>query len=118
MRIRYIFTASLLGLVFAASSIAEPSGENWTYFGGDFANTHYSSLDQINADNFQDVKVAWRWNSIETEVTEADARYMSSQFKPTPLVIDGVMYLPTSFCQIVALNAGTGELIWKFDPES
>jgi quinoprotein glucose dehydrogenase len=110
-----VIAATVIG---SAQAGADPSAENWRYYGGDFANTHYSTLDQINAENFSDVSIAWRWKSIETEVMENNRGVTSSQFKPTPLVVDGVMYLPTSFCQVVALDAGSGELIWQFDPES
>ncbi len=97
---------------------SEPPSTNWTYHGGDFANTRYAPLSQIDAKNVGDLKIAWRWTSIETDVMAKNPDIHSGTFKATPLVVDGVMYLPTSFCQIVALDAGTGELLWQFDPQS
>lgn len=93
------------------------SGE-WPSHGGDFANARYSPLDQINAENFGQLELAWRWASIETEVTSVNRRVSPGQFKPTPLVAGGLMYLPTSLCQVVALDPGTGRLVWSFDPKS
>src|SRR5690606_7205150 len=71
-----------------------------------------------NASNFSKVTTAWTWESIETRIAKEKPAVRPSQFKPTPLVVGGVMYLPTSICQIVALNPGTGELLWEFDPKS
>lgn len=113
-------TATLLAVLTVAGagiSAAQETGE-WHYHGGDFANTKYSPLDQINAENFSDVSIAWRWASIETEISKTNRGVVPSQFKPTPLVVDGIMYLPTSVCQVVALDPGSGELLWSFDPES
>ncbi|MCI0417863.1 MAG: pyrroloquinoline quinone-dependent dehydrogenase, partial [Acidobacteria bacterium] len=38
-------------------------------------------------------------------------------FEATPIVIDGVMYLTTPFCRLIALEAETGEKLWDFDPQ-
>ena len=102
----------------AAVAGPEPGPGDWAYHGSDFANTKYAPLDQIDAGNFHDLEIAWRWQSIETEVRKENPAVVPSQFKPTPLEIDGVMYLPTSICQVVALDAGTGEVLWTFDPVS
>jgi quinoprotein glucose dehydrogenase len=75
-------------------------------------------FDQINADNFDELVTAWRWYSIDSLVSAERPELIAGEFKPTPLVVDGVMYLPTSFCQFVALDPGTGELLWSFDPKS
>ena len=47
-----------------------PRGE-WRAFGSDSANTKYSPLDQITAENFTDLEIAWRWTSISTGVAAA-----------------------------------------------
>ncbi len=92
---------------FASSSLAE-SGAEWRVAGGDFANTRYSSLDQINASNVDQLSVAWIQSLGSTHSQEA-----------TPLVIDGVMYLATSAgpAYVFALDAKTGETIWTHQPE-
>jgi quinoprotein glucose dehydrogenase len=115
MRLRNLLIAAILACTALHASAQD--GE-WTYHGGDFSNSRYVGLDQINEDNFEDLSIAWRWKSIETLVTEKNKRVVPSQFKPTPLMVDGIMYLPTSICQVVALNPGTGEILWSFDPES
>lgn len=103
--------------VLAEAELKVGPGE-WLSHGRDNANTKYSPLDQINAGNFKDLKIAWRWKSISGEITEKYPHIRLGQFKPTPIVTGGVMYVITSVCQIAALDAGTGELLWVFDPKS
>ncbi|MDK1020077.1 MAG: pyrroloquinoline quinone-dependent dehydrogenase [Candidatus Hydrogenedentes bacterium] len=90
----------------------------WRSFGGDPGNTKYSPLDQINRDNFQDLEVAFRWASISTKVTKDNPRIRAGQFKAVPLMVDGVLYVSTAISQVAAIDAGTGETIWEYDPKS
>ncbi len=90
----------------------------WPVFGGDLANTKYSALEQIDRDNFSRLEIAWRWTSISTEVAAAEPRVKTAQFKPIPLVVDGVLYVATEISQVAALDPGTGKLRWQYDPES
>ncbi len=66
----------------------------------------YSPLDQINTRNVQQLQLAWSWAMDNTGAQEA-----------TPLVHDGVMYLPNPRGVIQALDAATGDLIWEYRPE-
>ncbi len=114
------FAALSVSVLACASAFADVKGEpgDWVYYGHDLTSSKYSPLDQINADNFKDLQIAWRWRSIEERVAKENRAVLPSQFKPTPLVVKGVMYLPTSVNQIVALDPGTGELLWEFDPQA
>lgn len=112
------FCIAVLACGIAPGTLAQPADTEWRYHGGDFANTRYAPLDQIDAGNFGDLQIAWRWESIETDVMKKKPELQSGNFKATPLVIGGTMYVTTSFCQIVALDAGTGALLWQFDPRS
>ena len=67
----------------------------------------YSPLDQINRQNVQQLQLAWSWAMDDTGAKEA-----------TPLVHDGVMYLPNPRGVIQALDAATGDLIWEYRPEA
>jgi alcohol dehydrogenase (cytochrome c) len=66
----------------------------------------YSPLDQINMGNVRNLQLAWSWAMDDTGAQEA-----------TPLVYNGVMYLPNPRGVIQALDAATGDLIWEFRPE-
>jgi len=65
----------------------------------------YSPLNQINRENVQQLQLAWSWAMDDTGAQEA-----------TPLVYDGVMYLPNPRGVIQALDAATGNLIWEYRP--
>jgi alcohol dehydrogenase (cytochrome c) len=65
----------------------------------------YSPLEQINRQNVQQMQLAWSWAMDDT----------GSQ-QPTPLVYDGIMYLPNPRGVIQALDAATGDLIWEYRP--
>src|SRR5919197_461149 len=82
------------------------TGEWWTY-GGDLASTRYSPLDQINKDNFNKLEVAWRFK------TDFLGPRPEFNFEGTPLMVDGIVYSTAGTRRaVVALDAGTGELIW------
>src|SRR5207244_11359426 len=66
----------------------------------------HSPLDQINTRTVQQLHLAWSWAMDNTGAQEA-----------TPLVHDGVMYLPNPRGVIQALDAATGDLIWEYRPE-
>ena len=104
----------ICGSAWAQTSV--PDGE-WHAIGRDAANTKYSPLDQITADNFTDLEIAWRWTSLSTAVAEANERIRPSQFKSVPLMADGLVYVSTALGQVAALDAGTGEPVWTYDPQ-
>jgi quinoprotein glucose dehydrogenase len=79
----------------------------WLTYGGDLASTRYSPLDQINAQNFSKLEVAWRFNTANLGPRP------EFNFQSTPLVAKGVMYSTAGTRRaVVALDATTGELLW------
>ncbi|MCH7748066.1 MAG: pyrroloquinoline quinone-dependent dehydrogenase [Acidobacteria bacterium] len=101
------------GSVTAQSAV--PDGE-WHHFGRDGANTKYSPLDQITAENFTDLEIAWRWTSLSRAVADSNERIRPSAFKSSPLMANGLVYVSTALGQVAALDAGTGEPVWTYDP--
>ena len=90
----------------------------WRAFGADPTNTKYSPLDQITAENFTDLEIAWRWTSVSTEVTNRRPELRLGQFKTTPLMVGGLVYASTAFGQVAAVDARTGEPVWSYDPRA
>ena len=118
----------------------------WRSYAGNIAGQKYSPLDQIDAGNFSDLKVAWRWHSVDALVSrtmpdgsewwaplesiveslEADTPNLYRRGHPprpgglqaTPLMVDGVLYFNTALSQGVAVDATTGETLWVFNPKS
>ena len=101
----------------AQAQASDPVGE-WRAFGADPTNTKYSPLDQITANNFTDLEIAWRWTSISTEVTSRRPDIRPAQFKTTPLMVGGLVYASTALGQVATVDAGTGELVWSYDPQT
>src|SRR5882762_11952361 len=81
----------------------------WRTYGGDLGSTRYAPLDQINASNFKNLQVAWRFK------TEILGRRPDFNFEATPLMINGVLYSTAgSRRDAVAIDAETGELLWMY----
>ena len=83
---------------------------DWRYYGFDPGNSRYSPDKQINTSNVNRLKVAWTWHTGDKSDCPA------TQIQCTPLVIDGVMYVTTAQLKVAALRAGTGAVLWTFDP--
>ena len=58
---------------------------------------------------------AWRWDSTDNRLGEV---YSTGHYTATPLMIGGRVYAVTSHGQVAALDAGTGEQLWHYDPRS
>ena len=78
---------------------------DWPVYGGAPENTHYSSLKQINRGNVKQLQVAWRFDTGE-----------SGGLQTSPIIVGDVLYAYSPSQKVIALNAATGELLWKFDP--
>ena len=105
----------VLTAVRAGAQSAVPDGE-WRAFGRDGANTKYSPLDQITAENFTDLEIAWRWTSLSKAVVDSNERIRTRGFRATPLMVGGLVYVVTALGQVAALDAATGESVWDYDP--
>ena len=90
----------------AAALHADHPPAHWPHHGRDAAETRHSPLDGINAENVDRLGLAWSW-----EIPKTGAR-----LETTPLVVDGVLYGTAAFSFVFALDAATGEEIWRWDP--
>jgi len=79
----------------------------WPSYAADLAGTRYRPLDQINASNFSDLEIAWR---IKTDNFGDRPEY---KLEGTPLMVHGVLYATAgSRRAVIALDPGTGEVLW------
>ena len=92
--------------LFIGCNIDKNQYEDWKIYRGGAEGNSYSSLDQINVNNVTKLKVAWTFHTGDKGAT----------IECNPIVIDGVMYITSPALKVMALNAATGKLIWKFDP--
>ena len=107
-----------------APGLAQQGARNgeWRSYGGDLGSTKYSPLDQIDATNFGDLRLAWRWQSADGSldleaIRQQVPRIQMRMFQATPLMVEGVLYISTALHQVAAIDAATGETIWVHDPE-
>jgi alcohol dehydrogenase (cytochrome c) len=82
---------------------ADTDGNNFLMTNGNYAQTRYYPNGQINAGNVSRLRPAW---IFQTDVKES--------METSPIVVNGIMYVTTSFDHVYALNARTGEQIWYY----
>jgi quinoprotein glucose dehydrogenase len=80
----------------------------WKVYAGGPEGIRYSALDQINRENVKRLQVAWTFDT-------GDA-FPDSEMQCNPIIVDGVLYATTPKLRVIALDAATGQLRWKFDP--
>ena len=95
---------------------------DWPSYGGDTGSTKYSPLDQITAENFEELEVAWTWASIDSDldleaIQEINDAVRINNFQGTPLKIGDKLFIITALNQIAAINPISGETLWSFNPE-
>ena len=80
---------------------------DWPSYHADLRGTHYSPLAQVDASNFKNLEVAWRFK------TDSLGPRPEFKLEGTPIVVKGVLYTTAGTRRsVVALDAVTGELIW------
>src|SRR5260370_20956125 len=99
----------LLTIGMLAQSGYQPSTKNgeWPYYTADLKGTRYSPLDQINASNFRELEVDWRFKTANLGTRP------EYKIEGTPLMVKGILYATGGTRRAVfALRAETGELLW------
>jgi quinoprotein glucose dehydrogenase len=79
---------------------------DWPVYGGQGAQDHYSPLSQIDRGNVKDLVVAWKYDTGEQGGGDLEA---------TPIVVGNVLYTLTPSHSVIALEASSGKLLWKFE---
>jgi len=82
---------------------ADGDANNFLHTNGNYEQTRYYPASQINTGNVKNLRPAW---IFQTEIVES--------LETTPIVVNGVMYVTTSFNHIHALDARTGEELWHY----
>ncbi len=104
----------VLALLCGVSAAARVPDVDWPVYGGDSGGLKYSALADIDRGNVGSLQLAWAWETGET--AKAEFGTSPGLFEATPVVVEGVMYLPTPYNQVVAIDAATGHERWRFDP--
>ena len=82
--------------------LRSPAPEDWLMYRGTYDSWGYSPLDQITTENVSDLVPVW---SVSTGVV--------SGHESPPIVNDGIMFVTTPEDQVLAVDARTGELLWR-----
>lgn len=97
-------------LLFFACRQKEKPYTTWSIYRGDKASTGYSSLEQINTTNLNQLEVVWTYHC-------GDAREGNrSAIQCNPIVANSKMYITSPQLKLIALDPQTGKELWKFDP--
>ena len=142
----WMLAAAVLAAPTAAAQQGAPANGEWPTYGGDLGSTKYSPLDQIDADNFGDLEIAWTWQSADARVSmttpgggewrarsdvifgaldaadperwrDRQAPY-TNNLKATPLMVGGRLFINMPTSQGAAVDAATGETLWVYNPKT
>ena len=120
-RARIVRPASLLGLVAVLTAALTVTGQaqsqvsydrllkatdeagNWLTYNGSYSSQRYSTLAEITPANAKNLELKWIYQGA-----------VDGGWEPTPLVVDGVMYLTQRPNDVVALDALTGRVFWIY----
>jgi alcohol dehydrogenase (cytochrome c) len=105
-----LLVAGVAGSAYAAdytpvtdARLANPEPGNWLMTRGNYKGWSYSALDQINSSNVKNLVPVWSFS------TGVDSGHESP-----PIVNNGVMFVTTPYSQVIALDAATGDFLWRY----
>ncbi|HMH22524.1 MAG TPA: PQQ-binding-like beta-propeller repeat protein [Puia sp.] len=84
----------------------DKGSSTWKLYRGNAQSNAYSALDQINAANVQQLRIAWEYHTRDSGIS----------IQCNPIIVNGVMYVTSPALKLIALKAGSGEMLWTFDP--
>ena len=104
-----IFFILLIFILLIRCAKKEEDYSKWLTYGGTKDAARYSSLNQITKENVSQLEVAWEY--------KCDDGTTKSQMQCQPIVVDSFLYATTPALDLIALHAGTGKEIWRFNPK-
>jgi alcohol dehydrogenase (cytochrome c) len=85
---------------------ADKDAQNWLHYGKDYESTRYSALTQVNRDNVKKLRPVWNLSFGVLEGQDSQA-----------VAVNGTIYVTTSFNKVIAVDAITGNVNWKYERE-
>ena len=106
----------------AAPTISSDPGA-WPTASGNDEGQRYAPSAQITPGNVQDLELAWTWETGEVPIRGPrrpvrDQNVQPGDFEVTPIVVGDTMILSTPYNRVIALDAGSGEEFWSYDPRT
>ena len=91
--------------------------QEWRSYSADSGSTKYSPVDQINKDNVEKLRIAWRRPAVDRSLMAMDPTLtFSNNFRATPIMVKGVLYAPNGVGLVEAFDPSTGATIWVQEP--
>jgi quinoprotein glucose dehydrogenase len=100
-----------LALVWAAAASAADG--DWPVYGGDAGGQRFSPLAEIDRTNVASLARAWQIRTGDLDADPGPPDHMA--FQATPILVDGLLVLPTPLGRVLALDPATGAERWRFD---
>ena len=107
--------------LFTALYAFSQTNGDWPTYGHDDGSSRFSPLKQIDTVNVAKLKRAWAFHMTPSGTMKESiptnpilARLFRRRSEATPLMVHGVLYMPTPFSRVVALNPMTGREIWEY----
>jgi quinohemoprotein ethanol dehydrogenase len=89
------------------NSTAAANAGQWMSYGRDYSEQRYSPLKQINAENANQLGLAWYGDLYER----------GGSYETTPVAVDGRVFITSPWSKVYAFDAKTGKQLWKYDPQ-
>jgi len=86
---------------------AEKDSANWLTYSGSYRGWRYSRLQQIDRSNVARLRLLWMYQATSPD----------QKFETTPLAVDGRMFFTTPDNEVIALDAGSGHVLWRYRPD-
>ena len=114
------FTVILCSLIIPA--LPGTCQTDWPMYGHDHGSTRYSPLKQINTQNVQHLTTAWTYHMkkdgpLSHSAGAAGRGGSRHTSEATPIMVNGLLYLPTPYSTVVALEPETGKEVWTYKLE-
>jgi len=112
-----LFAAIICSFIFPASPAWCQS--DWPMYGHDSASTRYSPLTQINTQNVKNLVPAWTYHMKKDGPQSHSAGAVGRgggrrSSEATPIMVNGVLYMPTPYGTVIALEPETGKELWSY----
>lgn len=108
-------TLTIEGRAETVRTIPANLGAGWPAYGGDAGGNRYSAAEEITPDNVGTLEQAWSFRTGALDGHD-DILYRIA-FEGTPILAEGSLVICTPFNVIIALDPGSGEEKWRYDPE-
>src|SRR6266700_6433193 len=103
-------------MTFERANGVEKEPQNWLLHHGNYQGHRFSALKEINTDTVKNLKVAF---TVALSGFQSGGRYAFGNLEATPIVEDGIMYVPDGWGSVYAIDLTAGKkgvIKWKMDP--